>query len=686
MKRIALISFIISITMPAWAAVYYCSPTGNGDGNSYATPCSFSKGLSRISQPGDTLYLLGGQYDLQETSFTRNGAKSRMIVISGYPGEKAILDFRTVPYGKRGLKVGSNSTYVHIKDLTLRYSGKNNLYCEGSYCRFENLDIYGSADSGCQMKNGGNNLIINCDSHDNFDYELGGTTACDFGGNADGFADKQHSGAPNHYIGCRSWRNSDDGWDFFDRVCTGTIIENCICYQNGPQYYDMRNHARYETDKAWFDQFKTPVTVTTKTGEKKTCSLEQYYNHGNGNGFKVGGNYSKHDVTVHHCLAIANRVKGFDQNNDDGQMEFYNCTGYDNGSNFGFTTNYGKNILVNNLSYNSRGSESYRAQTVLRNEYNSWNDAIHPAANTFADMDTTVITSARMADGSLSEWGLLHPLSNSPLIDAGTPLTYVYYGQAPEMGCYEYIVGEPVIPDPGPTPDPEDTTGIKIAYVSVPGSSIDNALISFLKADTNFYIKVLDASDILDLNGCQAVILSPVPKSTAVGAQSLQNTTLPFICLKPFMGKNTVWNWCSPANTASAAIEVTNPAHPIFTTPYAFGQTTLPLYSKVSTNGVAVMSGWLIDDVTTLATCNNADAIVEHANMLIMGFSEYSMSDISTDGLNIVRNALYYMLHIEPTALPTTKQPSVPTKYIRNHRLVIDCNHRRHSVLGQPYN
>ena len=50
------------------------------------------------------------------------------------------------------------------------------------------------------MKGGGNNVILNVDSHDNFDYEEGLAPSkqqsgpANFGGNADGFADKQFSG------------------------------------------------------------------------------------------------------------------------------------------------------------------------------------------------------------------------------------------------------------------------------------------------------------------------------------------------------------------------------------------------------------------------------------------------------------------------------------------------------------
>ena len=49
----------------------------------------------------------------------KNGiSSSRYMVISGFPGQTAILDFRSTPYGTRGLQISSNCTYLHIKDLT----------------------------------------------------------------------------------------------------------------------------------------------------------------------------------------------------------------------------------------------------------------------------------------------------------------------------------------------------------------------------------------------------------------------------------------------------------------------------------------------------------------------------------------------------------------------------------------
>ena len=370
MKKRLLTLVFGTLSLCTFATTYYASPDGKGNGNSYSSPASFGSGVSKLTQPGDTLYLLGGTYYFTDKySINKKGTKSKYIVISGYPGEKAVLDFHQVPYGTRGITVHENSLYVHIKDLAIAYSGKNNLYNEGSYCLFENLDIYGSADTGCQMKKGGNNVILNVDSHDNFDYETMSGTTANFGGNADGFADKQFTGAGNHYIGCRAWNNSDDGWDFFQRVSnSNTIIENCICYRNGPAYYDMSKHPRATgVDKAWFDS-KVGTQMIDRYGNTITVTLDKYPCQGNGNGFKMGGQFTDHKLLIHHCLSVANNERGFDQNNNGGTMWVYNNTGYANGYNFGFTTAYGTNTIQNCISLAGKNADAYKAQTVVTME------------------------------------------------------------------------------------------------------------------------------------------------------------------------------------------------------------------------------------------------------------------------------------------------------------------------------
>lgn len=683
------------------AATYFCSPNGSGNGSSSTTPCNFSQGLNKISQPGDTLYLLPGQYNLSETSFSKSGSTSRRIVLSGINGVNAqgsydaILDFRGVGYGTRGLKISGN--YVHVRNMVIRYSGKNNLYNSGSNNLFENLDIYGSADTGCQMKGGGNNIIKNVDSHDNFDYEHYGSSGADFGGNADGFADKQFTGDGNHYIGCRSWNNSDDGWDFFDRYSNSqTIIENCICYKNGPTEYDMRNHARYQTDKKWFDDING-TTITNRYGQEQVVTMEHYPNHGNGNGFKLGGNYSTHNVLIHHCLAVANTVRGFDQNNNGGEMRVYNNTGYQNGYNFGFSnTSVGLLRICNNLSYQGKSADGHQVQTVLADSHNTWNN--HAAQRSdFVSLDTTQILAARQTNGDLPATTLLHLTSTSSMIDAGIVLNFVYYGTAPDLGCYEYITGDPINPDPGPEPGPEPEPEYEckegatpVAYVTIadPISQADRPMLNDLRADTTLCVELVDVNETqVDYSGYDLVIISPVPSSASEGITPIKNVQKPRLVLKPWIYKNTVWNWATPGNTADDSFVITDASHPIFA-----GLTSpVKVFSRVTTNGITTAESWRISPVTTLGqTSDGKDVVTEYANVLTIGISEYSTAAITADGLHLVHNAVYYLLgRTTPAPIPTTTASHIENekivKIMTPNGVIIRRGNTLYTITGQRY-
>lgn len=682
-----------------FATTYYAAPDGSGNGNTYDTPCSLSKGISSLKQGGDTLYLLGGQYNLVNTKISsKNGTAGQYIVISGYPGEQAILDFRTTAYGTRGLQISKECTYLHIKDLTLRYSGKNNLYNEGSYCLFENLDIYGSADTGCQMKAGGNNLIKNVDSHDNFDYELdksGNLTKCDFGGNADGFADKQHNGAPNHYIGCRSWNNSDDGWDFFQRVTSGeTIIEHCVCYKNGPTWYDMRNHPRYETDKTWFDQFKNGKEVTDADGNKVTVTLDKYPNMGNGNGFKLGGGSTKHDVLVHHCLSVANTVKGFDQNSDAGAVRLYNNTAYMNNSDYSFYNANGCTLDIQNcISFKSKSKNTFDSGIVQVSNNNSWSSGFSVSAADFLSLDTAEITAARLADGSLAEGTLLHLAEGSALIDAGNDVGLDYTGDAPDLGCYETEGAEPQ-PDNGHT----------VAYITTPGREEDNAILNRLRQNDSLSIKVVNAgSASTDYSKYELLIISPKPNSSASAFTALKGYDKPMLVLKPFLFKSNVWNWGTAVNTQDLSIVVSDTTHALFHS-ITFGNTqTIQLFESCTTNAVTAISGWTGNttgivslgapvsqpDYTTIAdmpagTTINGTTLTQR--LVMVGVSEYSTADLTETGLQVIENAVIYLLGIlhpgNTTDLKYADIAPQATKILTPRGVVIVRNGKRYTILG----
>ncbi len=427
----------------AWATDYYVSPTGSGSKYTLESPGPLSSTVIGKLKAGDNLYLMGGQYDLKNSlSINRKGEADQMITIQGYGDSEAIIDFRQTAIKTNGVKVGGS--YLHIKDITIRYAGYKGIWVEeGQYNILEHLNVYGCCNAGIQLRSGGYNMVINCDSHDNFDYQ-------DNGGNADGFADKQGDACPgNIYIGCRSWNNSDDGWDSYDRVTRGTptVYINCITYNNGPATFDLSSHPR-----------------ATDVDKDLSCfngkNLSNFANGGNPNGFKVGGNGTKHNVELYRCLAVGHRSKGFDQNNNAGDMKIINCTAYKNGINYGFGNDQPFTLTVyNNISLSPTSSHWKRSDKGTTTQVNNtWNTGFAAKEDDFEGLDIeSIIMAERNADGTLPETTQFHLKATvTNLIDRGKEykdfsgdeiLNYVYFnGEAPDLGCYEF---EGETPDTG---------------------------------------------------------------------------------------------------------------------------------------------------------------------------------------------------------------------------------------------
>ena len=435
MKKITLISCFALLSLATWATNYYVSPTGSGSNYTESSPGKLTATVIGKLNAGDVLYLMGGQYDLQSNlTINRNGTADKMITICPYNSERPIIDFRNQINGTNGVTV--KGKYIHIKGITIRYAGYKGIWLEGAtYCILEQMEIYGCCNAGFQLRSGGHNTVVNCDSHDNFDYQ-------DNGGNADGFADKQGDACPgNIYIGCRSWNNSDDGWDSFQRVTDGTptVYINCITYNNGPATFDLSNHPRVLGKDAGLSCF---------SGK----DLKNFANGGNPNGFKLGGKGTKHNTELYRCLAVGHRSKGFDQNNNAGNMKVINCTAYDNNINYGFGNDYAYTLTVyNNVSLSPRSSHWKRSDSgTTTQEHNTWNTGYSASESDFEGLDIeSIINAPRNADGSLAETTQFHLKSTATnLIDKGATFTdfsgdkindYVSFkGTAPDLGCYEY--------------------------------------------------------------------------------------------------------------------------------------------------------------------------------------------------------------------------------------------------------
>lgn len=386
------------------AATYHVSPNG-ADVNPGTEALPFltvAKGVS-VASPGDVVYLRGGTYANTNTvTISRSGTAVAYCTLMSYPGERALLDFTGQAFGKRGLAL--TGSYWHLNGIDITKSGDNGMYISGAYNKIEFCSFYDNQDSGLQLSGGAHhNQIINCDSYWNAD-------PTDYG-DADGFAVKMDVGTGNYFYGCRAWLNVDDGWDGYMRGAddVSTVLENCWTWKNG--YF--------------------------KDGTDAGANA-------NGNGFKVGGSDDKtlkHNFTLRNCLAFDNKAKGFDQNNNKGDMYFYNCTAYRNvGNNFSIPSAIaaGKVAEVKNCVAVD-GKISLASFVVQAN--NGWLSPFVTTTADFVSLDVSQALHPRNADGSLPTITLVHLVAGSDLIDGGQVLSGITYnGTKPDLGAFEYEV------------------------------------------------------------------------------------------------------------------------------------------------------------------------------------------------------------------------------------------------------
>ena len=390
----------------------YVAPDGNDDnaGTLDAPFASLDKALS-VVVAGQTIYMRGGVYSPTQTiSLTQRGNDVNMYKIWAYPDEVPVLDFSGSPAGARGFLV--TGAYWHLKELEIQYAQDNAIKIDGSHNIIENCILHHNQDSGLQIGLGSSsvnpngsmasyNQVINCDSYRNFDQATNGS-------NADGFACKLHAGKGNSFTGCRAWENADDGWDLFDTDYPVTI-DSSWTWHNG--------------DKALF-------------GDPATWG-------GNGNGFKVGGNYDNAPHVLKNCIAFDNAYesgKGFDENHNMSGITIYNSVGWGNLVNFSFneTPDDGSHhLLRNNVSFNPVTADTALAADTIH-DHNSWNLSVTATITDFLSLDETLAKAARQADGSLPDNDFARLASDSDLIDVGIDVDLPYCGSAPDLGAFEH--------------------------------------------------------------------------------------------------------------------------------------------------------------------------------------------------------------------------------------------------------
>jgi MYXO-CTERM domain-containing protein len=419
------------VAIPALGADYYVAPDGsdNAAGTEDAPFATAQRGQQAAS-PGDTVYFRGGTYPFTGNSdigvlFDKSGQDGARINYFAYPGETPVFDFNTLtPQARiRGFSVRAN--WLHFRGLELTgvqqiLVDQNESWCirvenGASNNIFELLNLHHNEGPGLFIADGGNNLVLNVDSHHNYDPDRGGENADGFGCHTDDTG--------NVFRGCRAWYNSDDGFDFINSpgVCT---VEGSWSFRNG--FVPDSNSAA-----------------------------------GNGAGIKAGGFTNNIPATiprhvVRFNLSFGNRSQGFYANHHEGGIDWINNTAFNNPRNFDMLADEGRaeHYLKNNLAAGSGEALARATANEIDDSSNSWSLGVSVSDADFVSTSDSGADGPRESDGSLPRIDFMRLADGSDLIDAGQDEGFPFTGDAPDLGAFEFGAVDPVV-----EPEPEDTGG-----------------------------------------------------------------------------------------------------------------------------------------------------------------------------------------------------------------------------------
>ncbi|MEU5023479.1 right-handed parallel beta-helix repeat-containing protein [Streptomyces milbemycinicus] len=411
----------------AAATVYYVAPNGSDNAaGTQAAPWASIAHAQSVVGAGDTVYFRGGTYSythginscksqtdrVDAITLNKSGSSGSQIHYLAYPGERPVFDFSRMTDDCRIKGFDVTGSWIHLKGLEVTGVPQNNnlnheswgIWISGSNNTFEQINTHHHMGPGLFIQNGGGNLVLNSDSHDNYDPNSSGGA----GENADGFGAHISANNPgNVFRGCRAWWNSDDGFDLINAYSSVTI-ENSWAWRNG-------------------------YIPGTTTGS------------GNGNGFKAGGYGGDYDTgavkhTVRTSVAFANKAAGFYANHHPLANDFFNNTSYGNHPDFNMLgvdssgAPVGRGNLRNNIAYTGTLTSNMSGTSAT---YNSWNLGISLSDAQFQSVSTSGWDAARQTDGSLPVLRNLRLAANSTLIDKGVNVGLPYSGQAPDLGAFE---------------------------------------------------------------------------------------------------------------------------------------------------------------------------------------------------------------------------------------------------------
>jgi hypothetical protein len=377
----ALVAAVAVVPSPAEAAAttLYVAPTGSdSNAGTAAAPLQTIQKAVDLVAAGGTIAVRGGTYALTTTiTIAKSGTSSAPITLTGYHGERAIIDAEALPYtpGAVGSTIPSaqrgaihmEASYWRITGLEIEH-GPYGIYCNNcSDNTFDRLVTHDNYETGFQLQGtAANNLILNLDSYLNRDPRKNGESA-------DGLGIKQGSGTGNAVRGARLWNNADDGFDAWE-FTSAITIDGSIAYGNGYNRWSIPNYS------------------------------------GDGNGFKLGGSDGTGPAASHrltNSMAWGNSATGFTDNGNTGALTINRCTAYQN-TKTGFDFDGGSTAkLTANLALGNGSAVALGSSTASGNSWNiggTW---------TVLSTDAATITGPRTAAGAIASSNYLVPANGA---------------------------------------------------------------------------------------------------------------------------------------------------------------------------------------------------------------------------------------------------------------------------------
>jgi hypothetical protein len=413
LRSLLLLSAIALASGRLCAATLFVATNGSDTAEgSLAKPLATLNEANKRVRPGDNVFIRGGKYLLPARQtigieFSRSGEAGKPVQFFAYTNEIPVLDGSALAGQGRICGLLISGDWIHVKGLEVckvpSPGTSYGIWIKGaSHDIVEQCNTHHHNGPGLFIDGGhGGHLILNCDSHDN--YDPGSKTGA--GQNADGFGcHYQKDGPGTIFRGCRAWWNSDDGYDWMKQEVP-VLMENC--WAMGAGY--------------------------TPGGAARAAS-------GNGAGFKMGNTYDGVRHTIRNCVAIRNKAQGFYANHSYGGSDWFNNTAFENrGAAFDMLSDIklsGAKVhqLRNNVAY--PGKRRNFGDSDSKN--NSWDLGIEPAVADFLSISDEGFLGPRQANGDLPHLKFLKLSAGSRLIGKGVDVGLPSKAAAPDLGAYEF--------------------------------------------------------------------------------------------------------------------------------------------------------------------------------------------------------------------------------------------------------